>query len=165
MKRNVLFLSLTFIFCSVSSFGHKLVNHSVSRFRKGVASYYSDKLNGHITSSGSLYHKDSLTCAYRSLPFGTLLKVRNPLNNKEVVVKVTDRGPFKKNRVIDLSYAAARELRMVDAGVMPVEITPYDYVWEMAMAGHRWDELMDRWNVKEVLSDTLQLFTQRMKQY
>lgn len=90
----------------------------------GNATYYGHKFHGRRTSDGSRYHRDSLTCAHRTLPFGTLLKVRNARNGREVVVKVTDRGPFGRGRIIDLSYAAAKEIDMVGAGVARVEVTP-----------------------------------------
>lgn len=88
----------------------------------GKASYYSNSLHGHRTSDGSRYHKDSLTCAHRTLPFGTLLKITNKKNGKEVIVKVTDRGPYCTGRVVDLSMAAARELGMVARGVAAVQV-------------------------------------------
>ncbi|MBF6627097.1 MAG: septal ring lytic transglycosylase RlpA family protein [Proteiniphilum sp.] len=88
----------------------------------GKASYYAHRFHGRRMSDGAPYHKDSLTCAHRTLPFGTLLEVRNPRNNKTVVVKVTDRGPYIRNRIIDLSYAAAKELGIVHMGVAHVEI-------------------------------------------
>lgn len=88
----------------------------------GKASYYSNSLHGHRTSDGSRYHKDSLTCAHRTLPFGTLLKITNKKNGKEVIVKVTDRGPYCTGRVVDLSMAAARELGMVASGVAAVQV-------------------------------------------
>lgn len=89
----------------------------------GKATYYSDKLHGRKMSNGERYHRDSMTCAHKKYPFGTLLKVRNPLNGKEVVVRVTDRGPFSKRYVIDLSKAAARELGFIWKGFCQVEIT------------------------------------------
>ncbi|MBR2863624.1 MAG: septal ring lytic transglycosylase RlpA family protein [Bacteroidaceae bacterium] len=89
----------------------------------GEATYYSNKFHGRRTSSGELYHKDSLTCAHRTLPFGTLLKVRNKKNGREVIVEVTDRGPFRKNTIVDLSQAAARQLDMLYAGVAKVEVS------------------------------------------
>lgn len=91
----------------------------------GDATYYSNRSHGRRTSSGILYHKDSLTCAHRTLPFGTKLIVRNPKNGCEVVVKVTDRGPFRKGAIVDLSYAAARQLGMIQQGVARVEVTEY----------------------------------------
>ncbi len=92
---------------------------------KGKASYYSDKLHGSMMSNGERYHRDSLTCAHKTYPLGTMLQVRNPMNGKSVVVKVTDRGPFIPQRVIDLSMAAAKELDMLQSGVCLVEITSY----------------------------------------
>ena len=96
----------------------------------GKASFYGDEFHGRMTSDGSIYHRDSLTCAHRSLPFGTLLKVRNMKNGREVIVKVNDRGPFIKGRVIDLSYAAAQEIGMVKSGVARVELKNVGHVTE-----------------------------------
>ena len=92
---------------------------------KGNASYYSDKLHGHRMANGERYHRDSMTCAHLKFPFGTMLKVRNPLNDRSVIVRVTDRGPFSKRFIIDLSRAAARELGIIAAGFSQVEIVPY----------------------------------------
>ena len=86
----------------------------------GDATYYGNRWHGRRTSSGELYNKDSLTCAHRTLPFGTVLRVRNTRNDKEVIVRVTDRGPFRKGAIVDLSMAAAKEIDMVRAGVVPV---------------------------------------------
>lgn len=86
----------------------------------GDATYYGNRWHGRRTSSGELYNKDSLTCAHRTLPFGTVLRVRNTRNNKEVIVRVTDRGPFRRGAIVDLSMAAAKEIDMVSAGVVPV---------------------------------------------
>lgn len=90
---------------------------------KGNASYYADKFHGRKMSNGQRYHRDSMTCAHRKLPFGTMLKVKNPKNGKEVVVKVTDRGPFSKKFVVDLSRAAARQLDIITAGYAMMDIT------------------------------------------
>jgi rare lipoprotein A len=95
--------------------------------QKGNASYYAHRLQGKKTSSGIPYHVDSLTCAHRTLPFGTLLRVRNPQNNKTVIVKVTDRGPHSKNLLIDLSYAAAKQLDIVANGISPIEISNWQF--------------------------------------
>ena len=91
---------------------------------KGNASYYSDKLHGRRMANGEIYHRDSMTCAHLKFPFGTLLKVRNPLNDRTVIVRVTDRGPYSKRFILDLSRAAARELDIIRAGFTMVEITP-----------------------------------------
>jgi rare lipoprotein A len=89
---------------------------------RGKASYYSKRATGARTASGERLHHDSLTCAHRTYPFGTLLKVTNLANNQEVVVKVTDRGPFVRGRIIDLSYAAAQQLGMLAQGIGIVKV-------------------------------------------
>ncbi len=94
----------------------------------GKASYYANRFHGKKTSSGEIYNKDSLTCAHRTLPFGTKLQVTNPKNNKSIVVTVNDRGPHTKNRLIDLSYAAAKELGIIHQGIASVEISPLDKI-------------------------------------
>lgn len=94
--------------------------------QKGKASYYSKRANGATTSSGARLNNDSLVCAHRTHPFGTLLLVKNPANGKEVIVKVIDRGPHGRGRIIDLSYEAARQLGILSAGVAMVEVSVYD---------------------------------------
>jgi rare lipoprotein A len=96
----------------------------------GYASFYSKRLHGRHTSDGGHYHNDSLTCAHKTYPFGTLLLVRNPKNDNEVIVKVTDRGPHTRNRLIDLSYCAAERLDIIFAGVAQVEVTKIDLLPE-----------------------------------
>ena len=92
-----------------------------STTRKGMASFYSRNLAGNKTSSGQRYDPKALTAAHRSLPMGTKLKIVNPKNDKSVVVTVNDRGPVPKNRMIDLSNAAANQLGMTKSGVTKVE--------------------------------------------
>ena len=92
---------------------------------KGNASYYSDKFHGRRMANGEIYDKEGMTCAHLKFTFGTMLKVRNPLNDRTVIVRVTDRGPYSKRFIIDLSRAAARELGIIRAGFSMVEITPY----------------------------------------
>lgn len=92
----------------------------------GKASYYSRSANRHLTSSGERHYSDSMVCAHKYAPFGTLLKVTNLRNGKEVVVKVNDRGPFVKGRLVDVSHGAARELGMLSAGVVEVKVEMYD---------------------------------------
>jgi len=89
---------------------------------KMIATYYSKRFHGRKTASGKRYNRDAFTCAHKSLPFQTLLKITNPQNGKSVTVRVNDRGPFNRNRDIDLSYAAAKEIDMLAAGVLPVEV-------------------------------------------
>lgn len=89
---------------------------------RGKASYYSKSSTGARTASGIRLHHDSLTCAHRTYPFGTLLKVTNLANNREVVVKVIDRGPFVRGRIIDVSYEAAKQLGMLAQGIGVVKV-------------------------------------------
>lgn len=85
---------------------------------KGQASYYADKFHGKATASGEKYDKSKMTCAHRTLPFGTKLRVTNTANGKSVDVTVNDRGPFKEGRVVDVSRAAAEKLDMIQSGVI-----------------------------------------------
>ncbi len=89
---------------------------------RGFASYYADKFHGRKTSSGEVFDMNGFTAAHRTLPFGTKVKVTNIKNGKSVVVKINDRGPFKEERIIDLSRAAAESIDMVNDGVAEVEI-------------------------------------------
>lgn len=92
----------------------------------GKASYYGDAFHGKKTSSGEVYNMWAMTCAHRWLPFGTHVKVTNLRNGKEVVVRVTDRGPFHHGRLIDLSKGAAKELDMIRSGTTEVKIEVVD---------------------------------------
>ncbi len=96
--------------------------------QRGKASYYSKRATGARTSSGERLHHDSLTCAHRTYPFGTMLKVTNPANGRSVVVRVTDRGPFVRGRIIDLSWRAAKELGILVQGVATVEVVRADKI-------------------------------------
>jgi rare lipoprotein A len=89
---------------------------------QGKASFYAKKLSGRKTASGERLHPDSLTCAHRTYPFGTRLKVSNPANGRSVVVRVTDRGPYVRGRIIDLSWRAAKELGIIAQGVATVVV-------------------------------------------
>ena len=91
--------------------------------QRGKASYYAKYFHGRKTASGERLHPDSLTCAHRSYPFGTKLNVFNPANGKSVIVKVTDRGPFVRGRIIDLSWRAAKELGIIAQGVAMVVVS------------------------------------------
>lgn len=93
---------------------------------RGKASFYSKKATGARSSSGERIHHDSLTCAHRTYPFGTLLKVTNLSNGKTCVVRVNDRGPHSRGRIIDLSYGAAKELGMLSQGIAMVEVEKVD---------------------------------------
>ncbi len=112
MRKILLFLILVF--------GE--LSGQIGYTQTGLASYYADKFHGRRTSSGEIYNKHKLTAAHRELPFGTLVKVTNLRNNKSVTVKINDRGPWVSTRIIDLSYAAAKQIDMIAAGEVPVKI-------------------------------------------
>ncbi|MBC7467436.1 MAG: septal ring lytic transglycosylase RlpA family protein [Bdellovibrio sp.] len=91
---------------------------------KGLASYYGKKdgFAGKKTASGALLKPHHLTAAHRTLPFGTLVKVRSTSTNREVMVEVNDRGPSRKDRMIDLNYAAAKSIGLDKLGIDEVEM-------------------------------------------
>jgi len=90
----------------------------------GKASFYGygDELHGRKTASGEIFDRNALTAAHRTLPFGTVCKVTNLSNGRDVVVRINDRGPFKGGRIIDLSYAAAKEIGAVRLGIVDVKV-------------------------------------------
>lgn len=92
-------------------------------FQKGVASWYGPGFHGRKTSSGEVYDMHALTAAHNTLPLHTMVRVTNLDNNKDVVVRVNDRGPFVDDRVIDLSLNAAQQLGMVGPGIVPVQVS------------------------------------------
>ncbi|WP_088243716.1 septal ring lytic transglycosylase RlpA family protein [Calothrix rhizosoleniae] len=89
---------------------------------RGLASFYGYDGSSNKTASGERFHPEKMTAAHRSLPFGTKVRVTNPSNGRSVVVRINDRGPFIRGRVIDLSYGAARVLGIIRRGVAPVKI-------------------------------------------
>lgn len=92
----------------------------------GMASWYGPGLNGNYAANGEVFNQEALTAAHPSLPFGTQVRVTNMDTGQEVVVRINDRGPFAKDRIIDLSAGAARYIGLIDSGVAPVslEIVP-----------------------------------------
>ncbi|HET7824084.1 MAG TPA: septal ring lytic transglycosylase RlpA family protein [Anaeromyxobacter sp.] len=93
-----------------------------ARAEVGIASYYGESFDGRRTASGARYDPRALTCAHPSAPFGTRLKVTDLESGRSVVVTVNDRGPFAPGRVVDLSLAAARALRMLERGLARVRV-------------------------------------------
>jgi rare lipoprotein A len=111
-----LFGALLLSACSIGHSGYAQPGHSPQR---GVASWYAES---QLTASGEKYHSSSMTAAHRTLPFGTMVKVTNLSSNCAAVVRINDRGPYKKGRIIDLSKAAARQLKMIGAGTASVQV-------------------------------------------
>jgi rare lipoprotein A len=92
----------------------------------GLASYYGKKFHGRRTASGERYNMNALTAAHRSLKFGSRVKVTNLKTKRSVVVRVNDRGPFVRGRIIDLFWAAAKRIGMIGDGVVRVEVRTVD---------------------------------------
>lgn len=101
---------------------YSVLKSSENYRRKGVASWYGTKFHGRRTSSGEPYDMYAMTAAHKSLPLPTYVRVTNLKNNRKVIVKVNDRGPFHDNRIIDLSYAAAIKLGIAGEGTGLVEV-------------------------------------------
>lgn len=99
-----------------------LMQFSFAQVQTGKASFYADKFEGRQTASGEIYKHNRATAAHRKLSFGTKVRVTNLANNKSVIVKVNDRGPFIRGRIIDLSKSAAQSLGFVGQGVTDVTI-------------------------------------------
>ncbi len=97
------------------------------KVRKGdifyfVTSFYGIKFHGKLTSNGEIFDMNKLTCAHKTLPFNTILKVTNEDNGKSVIVRVNDRGPFIEGRDLDLAYAAAKEIDLIGVGVKQLKV-------------------------------------------
>lgn len=116
MKLRTLFILVSF--CSAM-----LMSAQQDYRATGIASYYGKALHGRKTSSGERFDMYKMTCAHRTLPFGTILNVRDIKTGRSVQVRVTDRGPFGRGRIVDLSLAAARELGIESRGIAQVEVT------------------------------------------
>src|SRR5205823_5611804 len=97
-------------------------NATAGYTEEGNASWYGDPFNGRRASNGEIYDMYKLTAAHRTLPFDAMVRVTNLSNGKSTTVRITDRGPFVENRIIDLSLAAAREIDLVGPGVAPVRV-------------------------------------------
>ena len=106
---------------------YRVMNSSSGYKDRGVASWYGKKFHGRLTSNREPYDMYAMTAAHKTLPLPTYVKVRNLRNNKSIIVRVNDRGPFVHNRIIDLSYAAALKLDMVQDGTSLVEVTAISF--------------------------------------
>ena len=97
-------------------------SYTSGQLLKGMASWYGPGFNGRRTASGERFRQNDLTAAHKTLPFGTIVRVTNLQNTRTVEVRINDRGPFVRGRIIDLSKGAAERLRMIRTGVVPVEV-------------------------------------------
>ncbi|HEY5570311.1 MAG TPA: septal ring lytic transglycosylase RlpA family protein [Bacteroidales bacterium] len=108
------FLFIGFFYC--------FILYSFSQNQIGYASYYANSFHGKKSANGETHDNNDFTAAHRTFTFGTFVRVVNLKNNKSVVVRITDRGPFSHSRIIDVSYAAAKKLDIISQGVAKVEI-------------------------------------------
>lgn len=113
--------ALGLLFCANPGSVH--ASNSVGAVIRGKASFYGGYWHGRKTANGEIYDQNTLTAAHPTLSFGTKVLVKNLRNGREVTLRINNRGPYVKGRVIDVSRRAAQELRMTKAGVVPVEIT------------------------------------------
>ena len=103
--------------------------------QRGLASWYGRKFHGRLTSNGERYNMYGRTAAHKTLPFNTYVRVQNLRNGKKTVVRINDRGPFVRGRIIDLTLTAATELGMAEDGVVPVRIEALGYARKKRQAG------------------------------
>jgi rare lipoprotein A len=89
---------------------------------RGVASWYGEQFHGKLAANGEIFNMDGLTAAHRTLPLGSMVRVVNLVNGKHVRVRINDRGPYVNGRILDLSYAAAAQLGMVDGGLSVIQL-------------------------------------------
>jgi len=131
MRRETLFilLAVCLLACSSSpryrssgsgSSGGSL--YSSEFYQRGIASYYGEDFHGRRTASGEIYDMNGISAAHKTLPFSTLVEVKNLENGRKITVRVNDRGPFVQGRIIDLSVGAAKALDMYETGTAMVEI-------------------------------------------
>ena len=106
---------------------YQVMGSSAGYRERGVASWYGKKFHGNLTSNREPYNMYAMTAAHKTLPLPTYVRVRNLRNDKSVIVRVNDRGPFVHNRIIDLSYAAALKLDMIKDGTSLVEVTAINF--------------------------------------
>jgi rare lipoprotein A (peptidoglycan hydrolase) len=105
---------------------HNTQMYEMSKIQFGSASWYANDFHGNKTSSGEKYNKDDFTAAHRMLPFGTIVKVTNVKNGRNAYVRINDRGPHKASRKVDLSYAAAKKIGMINDGIARVRLEVLD---------------------------------------
>ncbi len=122
MRKKIPFIILFFSIIIIGCNRKTIPGNGKFYSEVGYASYYSDKFNGKPTSNGEIFKQKKLTAAHKQIAFGTLVKVTNLSNNKSVIVKINDRGPFIKGRIIDLSKSAAQKIDLLNAGIAKVKI-------------------------------------------
>ena len=119
-KNSILnYISFTFFFLLLSV-NLKAQKVEIGKEFKGKSSYYGKKFSGRKTASGERLNNRDFTCAHKFFPFGTMIEAENPITKQWIVVRVNDRGPFTKGRVLDLTYEAAKTIGLLQKGIMNV---------------------------------------------
>ena len=119
------------------------ISSSAGFSQRGLASWYGKKFHGRLTSNGERYNMYGRTAAHKTLPFDTYVEVTNLRNGKTTVVRINDRGPFVRGRIIDLTFTSARALGMVEDGVVPVKIQALGYARKKRKAG-KWVRVYEK---------------------
>lgn len=125
MKKFAIIIGLTtlsMMLLSNPSRAYHSSQDTSSVFQSGVASFYANKFNGRLTANGEIFSNSKMTAAHKTLKFGTVVRVTNRRNGRKVKVRINDRGPWVKGRIIDLSRVAAREIGMINSGTARVDI-------------------------------------------
>lgn len=135
-------MNYLYLFCILLLATFSISFNTLERPNCGVATYYSDLFQGRRTASGELYDKNKLTAAHRTLPIGTKIKITRTDNQKSVIVRINDRGPYTQNRVLDISKAAAQKIGLLRAGKATVSIEIIDKNNKVALTEENADELM-----------------------
>lgn len=125
LKFVYLLLCFTVIFPCSLAWGQE--KEEPELYQEGICSYYGKKFHGRKTANGETFDMYAMTAAHKALPFNTHIKVTNLKNNKSIIVRINDRGPFVGKRILDLSYGAAREIGLGRAGIGKVRIETYNY--------------------------------------
>jgi rare lipoprotein A len=119
------------------------ISSSTGFVQRGLASWYGGKFHGRLTSNGERYNMYGRTAAHKTLPFNTYVRVTNLRNGKKTLVRINDRGPFVRGRIIDLTYTSANELAMLEDGVVPVKIEALGYARKKRKAG-KWVQVYEK---------------------
>ena len=144
---------------------HYKVLHSAENFEEiGIASWYGNKFHGHLTSNGEIYDMYTMSAAHKNLPLPTYLTVTNLANNKSVIVRVNDRGPFHQSRIIDLSYSAAYKLDMLKTGTAEVKITAITNFNNVAHQKNSLNDKKNPTNSMGIATPYIQVFATSKKQ-
>lgn len=130
--RSLWILALGLSVCGCTSLTKGLADLDVGLKERGIASWYGDDFHGLQTANGETFDMEAMTGAHRTLPLGSIVKVTNVTNGRQVKIKINDRGPYIGGRILDLSYGAARQLGMLGKGVAAIQIEV------LGADGHSW---------------------------